>query len=262
MLRQNNCSSSRNELAGVIEIANVRQSFYTATNGVPDLLFPWLVSSARLAYQITSSSGHRLTQTPASQPGLAAERYMAGLLLCDQHFIPSHAQQPCDHHYHLDLSAGTIRLSTQLRSAAQPGTSFAVQIEGRIREGSFVVHDAVNNNLLTEITEEDLKKPKFFSQELAKRCPRTQQDQTRDGEAAPEIMLDQSFELRLPVNLDGNARTVLISKQKGEQQGQAQDADTGEVICPIPSHYWNNLGLLVENLPAMLTAALSSTPSS
>lgn len=260
MNAQDNCSASRGQSAAVIEIANVRQSFYTATNGAPDPLFAWLVTTARLAYEITSSGGHRLTQTSASQPGVAAERYMASLLLCDNNFIQSHAQkQPYDHLYHLDLSAGTIRLRTQLCDSVQSSASYpSVLIEGRIRENSFVVHNADSDRVLTEISEEDLKKPNFFSQELPLRCPRTQQSGTPPGAVATETMLDQSFELRLPVNLDGNTRMVLISKQKGEQEGKAQDADTGEVICVIPSHYWNNLGLLVENLPAMLTAARSS----
>ena len=60
--------------------------------------------------------------------------------------------------------------------------------------------------------------------------------------------------MRLPVDISGIVKTVLVSKAKGESQWKALDSETGDYLCPIPLHCFNNMGFLLENLPLMLTA--------
>ena len=181
--------------------------------------------------------------------------YMAGLLLCDENFIPAAVLKTYDHHYKLDFIAGTIQLRTQLYAVAQKSASFfTIRIEGRILESTFVARHAVTDRVLVQISEEEIQKPNFFSQELPFLCFHTQRDPGLTNTSEASGLTEQSFELRLPVDISGTVKTVLVSKAKGELQGKALDSETGEYLCPIPLHSFNNLGFLLESLPLMLTA--------
>ncbi|MCH8267469.1 MAG: hypothetical protein O7A06_14230 [Acidobacteria bacterium] len=163
----NNRSNFNTDTAGVVEIANIRRAFYTPTYGTPDLLFSWLLNSARDALEFTGGGQHQKKETVGHKPSHPPEMYMAGLLLCDENFIPAAVLKTYDHHYKLDFIAGTIQLRTQLYAVAQKSASF---FEGRILESTFVARHAVTDRVLVQISEEEIQKPNFFGLELPFLC--------------------------------------------------------------------------------------------
>ena len=66
----NNRSNFNTDTAGVVEIANIRRAFYTPTYGTPDLLFSWLLNSARDALEFTGGGQHQKKETVGHKPTL------------------------------------------------------------------------------------------------------------------------------------------------------------------------------------------------
>jgi hypothetical protein len=241
---------------GIVEISNVRRSFYSAGCAAPDMFFCWLLAAARDACRLGLYS-----QSDAAPPSLRraanlmAETYMAGLLLCDENFIPASVQRASDHHYSLDFVESTIQLRTQLYMASKAAASYStIRIRGGIMEGIFEVRNVVTERVLAKVTEEEIQKPEFFSQELPFLCFHSQRDATIEVASDGDELLDQSFEMRLEVKVAGERRMVLVAKDKGKGQGEARDPESGRILCSIPLRHFRNLGLMIDALPAMLLA--------
>ncbi len=64
----NNRSNFNTDSAGVVEIANIRRAFYTPTYGTPDMLFSWLLNSARDAFEFTGGGQQRKQETSSHKP--------------------------------------------------------------------------------------------------------------------------------------------------------------------------------------------------
>jgi len=96
--------------------------FYTSTSGSPDMLFTVLLASAREAWGITSAVSQH-AQADERATGLAAETYLAGLLLRDASFVPARVSPACGHHYSLDFVKGEMRLKTEVYAVTGGRTS-------------------------------------------------------------------------------------------------------------------------------------------
>jgi hypothetical protein len=249
-------TSSTAESGGIVEISNVRRSFYSAGCAAPDLFFTWLLSAARDACKLGEySQSDAAPPTLRKAANLMAETYMAGLLLCDENFIPASVQRSSDHHYSLDFVQNTIQLRTQLYMASKAAASYStIRIRGSITEGAFEVRNVVTDRILARVTEDEIQKPEFFSQELPFLCFHAQKDSSITVDSDGDEFIEQGFEMKIEVKVAGEGRTVLVVKEKGKAQGEARDPESGRMICTIPLRHFRNIGLMIDSLPAMLLA--------
>ncbi len=164
--------TAKSDSVGFIEIATIRRTFYTPAYGAPTMLFPLLLTSAREAYAATVGEAEQKNDTTAHR---RAATYMAGLLLADETFLLAQTAEIRGHRYHLDFITGTMQLWTHLFVVFERSASFFnIRVEGSISEGIFRVHNAATDRALLRITEEELMRPHFFSEELPFMCSQTQ----------------------------------------------------------------------------------------
>ncbi len=240
--------------AGVIEIGTIPRMFYTPAYGSPDILFHSLLTNAREAFAVAATIVQQ-QEKPPKDIGFHAATYMAGVLLRDENLVPARVQSSGAHLYTLDFLADTIQLRTEIYAVQQRSSAlFSVKIEGRIKESAFVVRHAVTDRVLVQVSEEEIQKPNFFTDELPFLCYQVQQDPGLAASVGTAALVDQSLELRLSIPLAGEARTILVQKGKGELQGQVRDAKTGQSICVLPLDSLNNLGQMVEALQKVLAS--------
>lgn len=238
--------------AGVIEIGTIPRMFYTPAYGAPDILFHSLLTNAREAFAVAATIVQQ-QEKPPKDIGFHAATYMAGVLLCDENLVPARVQSSGAHLYTLDFLADTIQLRTEIYAVQQRSSAlFSVKIEGRIKGSAFVVRDAVTDRVLVQVSEEEIQKPNFFTDELPFLCYHVQQDPGLAASVGTAALVDQSLELQLSIPLAGEVRTVLVQKGKGELQGQVRDAKTDEHLCVLPLDSLNNLGQMVEALQKVL----------
>ena len=238
--------------AGVIEIGTIPRMFYTPAFGAPDLIFHSLLTDAREAFAMAATPIQQ-QEKPPKDIGFHAATYLAGTLLRDENFIPARVQSTSGHSYTLDFLADTIQLRTEIYAVQQRSSAlFSVKIEGHIKGNAFVVRHVVTDRVLVQVSEEEIQKPNFFSDELPFLCYQVQQDPGLGASVGTAALVDQSLEVRLSIPLAGEVRNVLVQKGKGELQGQIQDAKTGEALCVLPLDSLNNLGQMVETLQKVL----------
>lgn len=225
------------------------------------MFFCWLLAAARDACKLGDYS-----QSDAAPPSLRkaanlmAETYMAGLLLCDENFIPASVQRSSDHLYSLDFVQGTIQLRTQLYMASKAAASYStIRIRGGIIEGPFEVRNVVTDRVLARVTEDEIQKPEFFSQELPFLCFHSQKDATIQVASDGDEFIEQTFEMKIEVKVAGESRMVVVGKSKGKALGEARDPESGRVLCSIPLRHFRNIGVLIDALPAMLLAGTASS---
>jgi hypothetical protein len=256
-------SSSNAESGGIVEISNVRRSFYSAACAAPDMFFCWLLSAARdaclLGQYAQSAAAPKSLRRAAN---LMAETYMAGLLLCDENFIPASVQRASDHHYSLDFLQGTIQLRTQLYLASKAAASYStIRVSGDIMEGTFEVKNIITDRVLARVTEDEIQKPEFFAHELPFLCFHSQKDASIQVTSDGDELIEQSFEMRLEVTVAGESHMVSVAKAKGQTHGEARDQNSGAILCRIPLRHFRNVSLLIEALPALLLAGAAHLPS-
>lgn len=256
-------TSSVSDSGGIVEISNVRRSFYSAGCAAPDMFFCWLLGAARDAWKLGEySQSDAAPSTLRKAANLMAETYMAGLLLCDENFIPASVQRSSDHLYSLDFVQGTLQLRTQLYMASKAAASYStIRIRGGITDGAFEVRNVVTDRVLARVTEDEIQKPEFFSQELPFLCFHAQRDSSIEVASDGDEFIDQAFEMKIEVKVAGESRMVVVAKAKGKPQGEARDPDTGRVLCTIPLRHFRNIGLMIDALPAMLLAGTVNAAS-
>ncbi len=245
--------------AGVVEIGTIPRMFYTPAYGAPDILFHWLLTNAREAFAVAATTVQHQGEPPKDVSFYAAT-YMAGVLLRDENLVPARVQNTSAHLYTLDFLADTIQLRTEIYAVQQHSSAlFTVKIDGRIKGSAFVVRNAVTDRVLAQVTEEELKKPNFFTDELPSLCYHVQQDPGLAASVSTAALVDQSLELRLSIPPVGEVKSILVQKDKGQLQGQVRDAETGQSLCVLPLDSLNNLGQMVETLQRILLLA-KATP--
>ncbi len=139
---------------------------------------------------------------------------------------------------------------------------FNIRVEGSIPEDTFTVRNAATDRVLLRVREEELLRPNFFSEELPFMCSQTQSDPGLFGSSPSLELVEQSFEFRLPVELDGKLMTVLVRKDKGEWQGRAQDPATRKLLCLVPLDSFTDLKTLLATLPTLLAGTKLVVPFS
>lgn len=254
-MAKNPIDSRSIDSSGVVAIANLQRVFYTHSYGPPDLLFESLLIGARESYEATSRGKSDPREGNEATAGVAAGVFMAGTLLCDDHFVPARVSNPSENMYTLDFVEGTLHVTTQIYAEDGSATSyFAVSVGGKILEKTFLVRNAVTERVLAHISEDEIRKPHFFTQDLPFICKNTQFDPGLISSTGESALLDQSIELRLAVQVNGHLRDVCVRKEKGEGQGHALDPKTGRSLCVLPMDSFNNLAQLIATLPVFLAA--------
>jgi hypothetical protein len=247
------CYASRNTSAGVVELGTTVRMFYTSTSGSPDMLFVVLLASAREAYAITSSFS-RQAHADERATGLVAETYLAGLLLRDANFVPARVSPDCGHHYFLDLVKGEIRLKTEVYAVAGGRTSlFNVTLKGPIVGNEFEVLNTNSQSLLAHASEDDVKKPNFFRDDLPRLgCqPGPQQGH---GFEESQALIDQVIELHVVIPIVGVSHAFVIKKDKSANQAEVYSAETGNSIGKL------GLGCLRRLIRAGLNRMKTASP--
>lgn len=242
---------SVDDSAGVVELANLRCMFYIRSYDILDVVFYSLLNSARDAYAVIA--GISLGGSEKAEVGIHAETYMAGLLLSDGHFVSARVLSTRGHHYLLDFVAGTIQLRTEIH-AVQQQSSALFTVEGHIRGNGFVVRNAVTGRVLAQISEEEIKKPNFLTQELSFLSHHTQLDPTLAASTGTADLVDLNLELQLSIPPVGEISSILIRKDKGDLQVQVRDGQTDQALCVLPLESLNNLGQMMEKLQKFLSS--------
>jgi hypothetical protein len=247
------CYASKNTSAGVVELGTTLRMFYTSTSGSPDMLFTVLLASAREAYVITSAvSQHAHADERAA--GLAAETYLAGLLLRDASFVPARVSPDCGHHYSLNLVKGEMRLKTEVYAVTGGRTSLlSVTLKGPIAGNEFEVLNTNSQPLLALASEDDIKKPNFFRDELPRLAcqPGPQQGGVFEDSQA---LIDQAIELHLVIPTKDVSHAFVVKKGESANQAEVHSAETGNVVGKL------GLGCLRRLIRAGLNRMKTSSP--
>ncbi len=252
--------ASKNGSVGSIEITHIPPTFYTASFGDPSMLFPLLLTSAREAYAATVGDAEQKNDATAHR---RAATYMAGLLVCDEAFLLRKAAEFRGHRYTLDFSAGTIQLRTHVYTAFQRSVAFFnIRVKGSITGSTFTVNNTTTDRVLAQVSEEELTKPNFFTEELPFVCSQTQNDPALLDSIPSLDLVDKKFELWLPIDLAGSVKTVVVSKEKGESQGRVQDPVTRKLLCLVPLESFTDLKTLLATLPTLLAGTKLVVPLS
>lgn len=239
--------------AAVVELAATTRMFYTRTIGSPDVLFTVLLASAREAYAITGASAPHAERDNRA-PGLVAEIYLAGSLLCDASFVTARVPPDCGHHYTLDLVKREIQLSTQVCGVTAGGISlFGVTLKGSILGSEFVLLNTNTKSLLANVPEDVIKKPDFFRDELPRLAC---QPGLHQGERVEEsrVLIDRAIELRVVIPLMAGSHSLVIKKSKAATQAEVCSAETGSPIGAV------GLGCLQRLIRAGLNRTETSSP--
>jgi hypothetical protein len=223
------CSRSGDISAGVVELGTTMRMFYTSTNGSPDMLFTVLLASAREAYAITSPFSQE-NQADERATGLVAETYLAGLLLRDANFVPARVSPDCGHHYFLDLVKGEMHLKTEVYAVTGGRTClFSVTLKGQIRGNMFEVLNTHSQCLLAHASEDNIKKPNFFRDQLPRLA--CQSGSQRGGLLEDcQSLIDHAVELRVAIPLEGVSHVFVVKKGKAAGQAEVYSAETGKLI--------------------------------
>jgi hypothetical protein len=223
------CYASKNTSAGVIELGTTLRMFHTSTSGSPDMLFMVLLASAREAYVITSAVSHH-AHSDERAVGLAAETCLAGLLLRNASFVPARVSPDCGHHYSLDLVKGEIRLKTEVYAATSGRTSlFNVTLKGPIAGSDFEVLNTNSQSLLAHASEEGIRKPDFFRDDLPRLAC---QSAPARGVASEDVrsLRDQMIESQVVIPMVGTSHAFVIKKGKAANQAEVHSAETGKTV--------------------------------
>ena len=198
-----------------VEIVNFPQILYTRTFGDPDMLFIPLLDAARKAYgMVERLSSHGENRANAV---MLSGMHLASSLLRDSSFSLVARGISHEHSYIVDLTAGTLRVSTRLYASVSRRTSlFKVEMAGNIAGGPFVVRNPLQGTVLMQVEEEKLRQPNFFATEMAQECLRAQIEKERAG-LIEESMGPASGEVRLIITVAGNK--VPVTLRQKEQSG-------------------------------------------
>jgi hypothetical protein len=90
---------------------------------------------------------------------------------------------------------------------------FKVEIVGKIAEGAFVVRNPMQGSVITQVEEEALRHPNFFSSSLAQDCLRAQMEQERFGRFEETVGPETNREVRLVLSING-AKVPVALRQK------------------------------------------------
>jgi len=215
--------------AAVVELAATTRMFYTRTIGSPDVLFMVLLASARKAYAITAASAPHPERDNRAQ-GFAAEIYLAGSLLCDASFVPARVPPGVEHRYILDLVNQEIQLSTRVCGATAGRISlFGVTLKGSIHGREFALINTNTKALLANVSEDVIKKPDFFRDELPRLACQTEPHQAEGGEES-RALIDQEIELHVVIPLREGSCALELKKNKAARRAEVYSAEDGRHI--------------------------------
>jgi hypothetical protein len=237
-----------------VELAATMRVFYTQTIGSPDVLFMVLLASAREAYALTGALAPHAGQDQRA-PGLLAEVYLAGTLLCDVSFVPARVSPDCGHHYTLNLVKDEIQLKTEVYGvSAGRSCLFGVTLKGSIRGSEFAILNTTTKALLASVPEEVVRKPNFFRDELPRLACQTGPQQ-REGAGESHPLIDQAIELHVVIPLRAGSYALVIKKSKAANQAEVCSAETGNSLGTV------GLGCLQRLIQAGLNRMKTSSPS-
>jgi hypothetical protein len=141
---------------------------------------------------------------------------LASALLRDSSFSLVARGLAHDNNYTVDLDQGTVLVQTRLFAVISRRTSFfKVEIAGKLNGGLFVVRNAVQNAVIMQVEEQQLRQPNFFSTSLAQECLRTQMEQERFGRIEETVSAQANQEIRIIV-VSGGSKVPILLRQKGE----------------------------------------------
>lgn len=183
-----------------------------------------------------------------------ARLQMAGMLLCEQSFVAIPRQnQSSAHRYKLDFKNGTIQLRTELYALVE-GISCLLRItmEGSMLGKSFAVYSSTSDRLLVDVTEEDLQKSTFFTEELPLRAYQSQRSARRNTVALTSHSRDQAYELLLQVPMIEEIRSIVLKRNKGEAVVRLVDAKTNTLLKTLPWKCLEDLDQIIEVVRASL----------
>lgn len=207
----------RSERAGGaagVEIAGFPQILFTRTFGDPDMLFVPLMDAAREAFNtIERLCTHGEKRENAV---MLSGMQLASSLLRDSSFSLVARGLAHDNSYTVDLDQGTVLVQTRLFAVVSRRTSFfKVEIVGKLSGGLFIVRNPVQNAVIMQVEEEQLRQPNFFSTSLAQECLRAQMEQERFGRIEETMSPQANQEIRMIVTSKGNKIPVIL-RQKEE----------------------------------------------
>jgi len=209
--------------AAGVEIAGFPQILFTRTFGDPDMLFIRVLDAARESFNtIERLCGHGEKRDNAV---LLSGMQLASSLLRDASFSLVARGLSHENSYTIDLENGTLLAQTRLFAVVSRRTSFfKIEIAGKLNEGLFVVRNPVQNTVIMQIEEEQLRQPGFFSATLAQECLRFQMEQERLGRIEESIGTQSYQEIHIIVRIGGNKFPVIL-RQK--EEGGAWDIVDG-----------------------------------
>jgi hypothetical protein len=236
--------------AGCIEIIGFPQILYMRSFGDPDTLFVLLLDSMReacgMVERLSSRGEGRANAVMLSGMGLATS------LLQDSSFSLGARGLSHEHAYIVDLSAGTLHMTTQLYSVANRRTSFfKVEIAGNISGGPFVVRNPVQGTVIMQVEEEKLRQPNFFATSLAQECVRAQMDQNRFEHIDETLGPEANGGVRLVVAVAGNNVPVVLRK-KGVGGWDIIDGRRQECVGTLSPDMENHLNCVIGFIQKLL----------
>jgi len=238
-------------VAGV-EISGFPQLLYTRSFGDPDTLFVPLLDasreSCRMIERLCSQGEDRKMAVTLSTMHLVTS------LLQDSSFTVVAKGASHENAYCVDLEGGTLRMDTRLYAMVSHRTSFfRIEIAGKILEGQFAIRSPLQERTLFQVSEEDLRKPNFFSALLAPECLRVQMEQERLGAASADTGQEVRGEVRMMLVLGRDVYPVVLKQNKGLKRWDIVDGRKQEWVGSLSPEAEQSLEQVVRFLRELYT---------
>jgi hypothetical protein len=237
--------------SGGVEIAGFPQMLHTSSFGHPDMLFVPLLEGAReaviLCERVTAGG-----ETPEHAAAMSGIQLVSSLMRESGFSLSARGIQE-EHHYFLDLSAGTISLQTRLYAEVSRRTSlFKVEIAGSIQGGVYAVRIAGDPSVNIQFNDEQVRQPMFFSTTLAEQCLRLQVQRDHSKRMIETSGEEHAPEVHLTVRR-GNQNTPLILKKKDAGgEWEVLDGNLRARLAMLSPDAGDHLRLLLAALTSML----------
>jgi len=236
---------------GGVEIAGFPQILHTRAFGHPDVLFVPLLEGAKEAATLCERliAGGEAKDRAATMSGI---QLVSGLLQ-ESTFALSARGMLEEHHYFVDLAAGTLSVETRLYAEVSRRTSMIrVEIAGQFLEGIYVVRIVGDSSVTLQFDEEQLRQPAFFSTVLAERCLHLQAQRAQTRRAGASGDEEDISEVALTISL-AKRKIPLVLKQKiANGEWEILEAQMRRRLGSLSPDAENNLRLLFAALSATL----------
>jgi len=216
----------------VIQIASIPRQFHIDSFGSLSEFFLPLLDLTRQAVESQKVISNHKDNTTAYN----AASLLAGELLREGNCMIGREFLNVANCYQIDFEHDQFGVTAQV-FAVGGGTAafFFVRITGKIMADDFSVADPRTNKHLFHFSEDEARKPDFFSRDFPFIANQSRLNPSKIDANGVNAANDQAVDIQTVVSVLGEDRAVRISKQKGEGRLDVQDVEHHTRVAYFPA---------------------------